>query len=137
MKIAIVGGGIAGLGAAWALDHNHEVSLFEANEWLGGHAHTVDVAVPEGSLPVDTGFLVFNERTYPHLTRLFRHIGVDTQPSDMSFSFSLEGGLEYAGNGTGLFAQPRNLINRAHWRMVRDIARFRRLWRMAARKGCR
>ncbi|MBT8201675.1 MAG: FAD-dependent oxidoreductase [Acidimicrobiia bacterium] len=126
MKIAIVGGGIAGLGAAWALNRNHDISLYEANEWLGGHAHTVDIQTPEGTVPVDTGFLVYNERTYPHLTRLFDHLGVATRRSDMSFSFSLQGGLEYAGSGAGLFAQRRNLVNAGHWRMVRDIARFRR-----------
>lgn len=126
MKIAIVGGGIAGLGAAWALNQNHDISLFEANEWLGGHAHTVDVKAPEGTVPVDTGFLVYNEQTYPHLTRLFDHLRVATRPSDMSFSFSLEGGLEYAGSGMGLFAQRRNLLNAGHWRMVGDIARFRK-----------
>ncbi|NNL69766.1 MAG: NAD(P)-binding protein, partial [Acidimicrobiia bacterium] len=71
----MVGGGIAGLGAAWALNQNHDVSVYEANEWLGGHAHTVDIQTPEGTVPVDTGFLVYNERTYPHLTRLFDHLG--------------------------------------------------------------
>lgn len=89
MNIAIVGGGIAGLGAAWALDPFHDITLFEANDWLGGHAHTVDVEVGGYPVPVDTGFLVYNERTYPHLTHLFHHLGVDTQASDMSFSFSL------------------------------------------------
>jgi predicted NAD/FAD-binding protein len=133
VRIAIVGGGISGLGAAWALHPAHDITLYEANEWLGGHAHTVDVAAgdagahDEQSIPVDTGFLVFNERTYPHLTRLFSHLGVATQKSDMSFSFSLDGGLEYAGSGPGLFAQRSNLVRAGHWRMARDIARFRKV----------
>lgn len=127
MKIAIVGGGISGLGAAWALNRRHEVTVYEANEWLGGHAHTVDVPAGDTTIPVDTGFLVYNERTYPHLTRLFTHLGVETQPSDMSFSFSLDGRLEYAGSGSGLFAQGSNLLRAGHWRMARDIARFRSL----------
>jgi predicted NAD/FAD-binding protein len=127
MKIAIVGGGIAGLGAAWALHRSHDITLFEANDWLGGHAHTVDVPTGDGPIPVDTGFLVYNEQTYPHLTRLFSHLGVETQRSDMSFSFSLDGRLEYAGSGTGFFAQGRNMLRRSHWQMAADIARFRRV----------
>jgi predicted NAD/FAD-binding protein len=125
MNIAIVGGGIAGLGAAWALAPIHDITLFEANDWLGGHAHTVDVAVGGELVPVDTGFLVYNERTYPHLTRLFDHLGVATQASDMSFSFALDNRLEYAGSGAGFFAQGRNLLRSRHWQMARDIARFR------------
>lgn len=128
MNIAIVGGGIAGLGAAWAMERRHNITLFEANEWLGGHAHTVDIPIDDaGTMPVDTGFLVYNERTYPHLTRLFDHLGVATQPSDMSFSFTLEDSLEYAGSGAGFFAQGRNLLRRSHWQMARDIVRFRRV----------
>ena len=128
MNIAIVGGGIAGLGAAWALDRHHDITLFEANEWLGGHAHTVDVPMTgAGTMPVDTGFLVYNEQTYPHLTRLFDHLGVATKPSDMSFSFTLDGSLEYAGSGAGFFAQGRNLFRRSHWQMARDIMRFREI----------
>jgi len=136
MDIAIVGGGIAGLGAAWALDRAHDITLFEASDWLGGHAHTVDVAVGDDTVPVDTGFLVYNEQTYPHLTRLFSHLQVKTQVSDMSFSFSLDDRLEYAGSGTGLFAQGRNLARRPHWQMVKDIGRFRTLGRdMLAQAG--
>lgn len=127
MKIAVVGGGVAGLGAAWALNPAHEVTLYEANEWLGGHAHTVDVPTGDSVTAVDTGFLVYNERTYPHLTRLFDHLGVRTKASEMSFSFSLDERLEYAGSGLGLFAQASNLRRGRHWRMARDILRFRRL----------
>ncbi len=125
MNIAIVGGGIAGLGAAWALDRVHDITLFEANDWLGGHAHTVDVVVGDETMPVDTGFLVYNEQTYPHLTRLLAHLGVATQSSDMSFSFALDDRLEYAGSGAGFFAQGRNLLRRQHWQMAVDILRFR------------
>jgi hypothetical protein len=127
MNIAIIGGGIAGLGAAWALDPVHNITLFEAGDWLGGHAHTVDVEVGHDRLPVDTGFLVYNERTYPHLTRLFAHLRVETRESDMSFSFTLDDRLEYAGSAAGFFAQGRNLLRSSHWQMARDIARFRRV----------
>lgn len=127
MKIAIVGGGIAGLGAAWALYRVHDITLYEANDWVGGHAHTVDVDIAGSHFPLDTGFLVYNERTYPHLSRLFAHIGVATQASDMSFSFSLDGRLEYAGSGAGLFAQRSNLLRPRHWQMASDILRFRKL----------
>lgn len=127
MKIAVVGGGVAGLGAAWALNRSHEVTLYEANEWLGGHAHTVEVDAGDSTLPVDTGFLVYNERTYPQLTRLFSHLEVATEPSTMSFSFSLDDRLEYAGSAFGYFAQATNLGRGPHWRMARDIVRFRKL----------
>lgn len=127
MKIAIVGGGIAGLGAAWALNRAHDITLYEANNWVGGHARTVDVTDGGSTLSVDTGFLVYNERTYPHLTRLFSHLGVATQSSTMSFSFSLDDRLEYSGSGLGYFAQATNLCRGSHWRMARDIVRFRRL----------
>lgn len=127
LRIAVVGGGVAGLGAAWSLSRGHDVTLFEAADRLGGHAHTVDVRTDDRVLPVDTGFLVYNERTYPHLTRLFGHLGIHTQESDMSFSFSLEGGLEYAGSGAGFFAQGRNLFRGRHWRLARSVARFRQL----------
>lgn len=127
MRIAVVGGGIAGLGAAWALQSRHQVTLYEAADWLGGHAHTVDVDTPDGTVAVDTGFLVYNERTYPHLTQLFELLEVATKPSEMSFSFALDDRLEYAGSGLGLFAQTRNLGRRQHWQMARDILRFRRV----------
>lgn len=127
MRIAIVGGGIAGLGAAWALNRAHDITLFEASDWLGGHAHTVDVPAAGETMPVDTGFLVYNEHTYPHLTRLFSYLGVETQPSDMSFSFTLDDHLEYAGSAAGFFAQGRNLFRRRHWQMASDILRFRTL----------
>ena len=97
--------------------------LFEADPRLGGHSHTVEAA----GTPVDTGFIVYNERTYPHLTELFTHLGVVTKPSDMSFSVSLDGGrLEYAGSLAGLFAQARNVASPRFWSMLKDLERFYR-----------
>ncbi|MGD2111994.1 MAG: FAD-dependent oxidoreductase [Gammaproteobacteria bacterium] len=128
MRIAIIGSGIAGLSAAWLLRNNHEVVLYERNGYVGGHTHTVSVATDDGEVGVDTGFMVFNRRNYPLLTRLFAQLGVRTQPTDMSFSVSIDGGrLEYAGSGIGtLFAQRRNLLNLRHYRMLYSILRFNR-----------
>ena len=98
MKIAVVGGGISGLGAAWLLRQQHEVSLFEAADYVGGHTHTVDVVVDDIACAVDTGFLVFNHRTYPNLTALFNTLDIRTVASDMSLAVSLENpNLEWAG----------------------------------------
>jgi uncharacterized protein len=123
-KIAVAGAGISGLAAAWLLARRHDVTLFEAENWLGGHSHTVMA----GDIPVDTGFIVYNEPAYPNLTALFQYLGVVTQPTDMSFSVSLDSGrLEYSGsNLMGLFAQPANLLRPRFWAMLRDIARFYR-----------
>lgn len=125
MRIAVIGGGAAGLSAAWMLSSKHKTVLFEAAGYLGGHANTIDVAVGGRQVPVDTGFIVYNEPNYPNLTNLFRAIGAETEPSDMSFSVSLGNGrIEYLGSMIGLFAQPRNLWRSDHWRMMRDIRRF-------------
>jgi len=112
MKIAVAGAGIAGLSAAWLLARQHEVVLFEANDYAGGHSNTVDVTLDGITHPVDTGFLVHNDRTYPNLIRLFPLLGVDTPASEMTFSVSLPGAdLEWAGADLGsLFAQRRNLL---------------------------
>ncbi|RLJ64906.1 NAD(P)/FAD-dependent oxidoreductase [Sulfurisoma sediminicola] len=128
MKIAVVGAGIAGLASAWLLVREHQVTLFEAGDYLGGHTHTVDVAVEGITHPVDTGFLVCNHRTYPNLTALFRLLGVDTVASDMSFAVSLDDpDLEWAGSSLAtLFAQKRNLARPGFWRMLQDILRFNR-----------
>jgi predicted NAD/FAD-binding protein len=124
MKIAVVGTGIAGLSAAWLLSKRHEVTVFEADNRVGGHCHTVNA----GGVPVDTGFIVYNETTYPNLTALFAHLDVSTKASDMSFAVSIDGGqLEYAGtNLAGLFAQRSNLANPRFWSMLRDLVRFYR-----------
>ena len=127
MKIAIVGSGIAGLGAAWALNQRHEITVFEAEGYLGGHANTVEVVDRGRQVPVDTGFIVYNELTYPKLTRLFRELEVPTEKSEMSFSASLgQGAFEYKGDLPGLLAQPSNLGRPRYWRMLRDILRFYR-----------
>ncbi len=127
MKIAVIGGGISGLGAAWALSERHDVTVYEAAGRLGGHANTVEVEDRGLRLPVDTGFIVYNERNYPNLVRLFQAEDVATEPSDMSFSVSVsEGAFEYQGRALGLLAQPSNLAQGAYRRMIRDIVRFTR-----------
>jgi uncharacterized protein len=134
VRIAVVGAGITGLGAAWLLSQRHEVTLFEALPRLGGHSNTVDVAAPEGTIPVDTGFIVYNEASYPNLVALFAHMGVPTAASNMSFGVSLDGGAyEYSGTGlNGMFAQRANIVSLEHWRMLADILRFHREGRALA-----
>lgn len=126
-KIAVIGSGVAGLGAAWALDRRHDVTLYEARPRLGGHAATVDTEVGGRPVTVDTGFIVYNEAAYPHLTRLFATLGVATEPSDMSFSFSDRSGIEYGGSASGMLGVPANLVSRRYRSMIRDILRFRHL----------
>jgi uncharacterized protein len=125
-KIAVVGGGIAGLGAAWSLSRRHEVTLYESHSQLGGHANTVDVNDNGRTVAVDTGFIVYNVRNYPNLIALFDTLGVATAESDMSFGVSLDSGrVEYAGSGlAGVFAQRRNAVSPRFWRMLVDIKRF-------------
>jgi len=126
LDIAVIGSGISGLCCAWLLAARHRVTLYEAADRLGGHANTVIATTPDGPVPVDTGFIVYNERTYPNLAALFRHLGVVTVPSNLSFAVSLDdGALEYACTDlTGLFAQPGNLTSRRFWAMLRDTLRF-------------
>ncbi|MCA1805067.1 MAG: FAD-dependent oxidoreductase [Xanthomonadaceae bacterium] len=128
MRIAVVGSGIAGLSTAWLLAREHQVTLYEAEGRLGGHTHTVDMTLDGQCFPVDTGFLVFNHRTYPELTRLFRQLGVETVASDMSFSVKLETpALEWSGTSLNtVFGQRANLARVDFWRMLRDILRFNR-----------
>jgi len=125
LRIAIIGGGISGLAAAWLLARDHRVTLFEAEPRLGGHARTV-TAGRHGDQPVDTGFIVFNYTNYPHLTGLFRDLDVPVIRSDMSFGVSLDGGrLEYAlRSANSLFGQRRNLIDPGFYGMIGDILRF-------------
>lgn len=128
MRIAVVGSGIAGLASAWLLSREHEVTLYEANEYLGGHTHTHDVEIRGRSHVVDTGFIVFNPPHYPLLHKLFDTLGVASQLTTMSFAVRNErSGLEYnATDLRGLFCQRRNLVSPRFWRMLRDIARFYR-----------
>ena len=128
MRIAVVGSGISGLASAWLLSRRHDVTLFEAGDYLGGHTHTHAVVVDEQPLSVDTGFIVFNPSHYPLLSRLFDELGVASQPTTMSFSVHNEqSGLEYnAGTLDGLFCQRRNLVSPRFLGMVRDILRFYR-----------
>ncbi len=135
MKIAVIGAGISGLSAAWQLSREgHEVSLYEEGAYFGGHAHTVDITLDGQRFGVDTGFLVFNHRTYPNLVRVFDQLKVHTTASDMSFSVKMpvEAGasrriLEWAGANLGtVFAQKRNLFSAGFWRMLKDILRFNR-----------
>jgi len=127
-RIAVIGAGIAGHGAAWALAPVHDVTLYEKNDYFGGHSHTVDIELDGVPTPVDTGFIVYNTLNYPNLVRLFDHLGVATQPSSMSFAVSLDDGrYEYGGNGAkGVFGQKTNWLNPRHLRMVFDLIRFYR-----------
>jgi len=130
MKIAIIGSGIAGLSAAWYLQrqHQHAITLFEANDYIGGHTHTHAIPLGGQDYAVDTGFIVFNDWTYPNFIALLDELGVASQPTTMSFSVQCEAtGLEYNGNNLNtLFAQRRNLLRPEFYRMLRDILRFNR-----------
>ncbi|WP_019625460.1 NAD(P)/FAD-dependent oxidoreductase [Thioalkalivibrio sp. ALJT] len=136
-RIAVIGGGIAGLSAAWILQTRHQVQLFEAEPMLGGHAHTVEIADSQGATAIDTGFVVYNERNYPLLTQLFADLGVATQDTDMSFAYSRQPqGVEYAGSNLNtLFAQRLNLLRPRFLRMAGDILRFNRLGRDLFERG--
>ncbi|MCI4660419.1 MAG: FAD-dependent oxidoreductase [Neomegalonema sp.] len=126
MKIAVIGAGISGLGAALALSESHDVQLFERDARFGGHACTVNIDYEGENLPVDVGFIVYNEKNYPNLTRLFDHLGVATEDSDMSFGVSMDGGrLEYAcDNLDKIFAQRWRIFDPSAWRLFYDILRF-------------
>ena len=128
MRIAIVGAGIAGNVAARALHREHDIAVFEAAGHVGGHSHTHRIEHAGERHEIDTGFIVFNDRTYPHFVALLEELGVASQPTSMSFSVRNESsGLEYNGSSlNGLFAQRRNLLRPAFHRMLRDILRFNR-----------
>ncbi|MEM8811667.1 MAG: FAD-dependent oxidoreductase [Pseudomonadota bacterium] len=138
LDIAVIGTGIAGMSAAWLIAKQHDVTVYEKNERLGGHSNTVDVATSDGIIPVDTGFIVFNDWNYPNLEALFDHLGVGVVKSDMSFSASIgDGALEYSGDALkGLLGQRRNVFKPRHWRMIRDILRFYREAPDLLRPGC-
>lgn len=131
MRIAVIGSGVAGLTACYLLAGRHDVTLFEADSRLGGHAHTHSVDLGRGPLVVDTGFLVYNERTYPTFVRLLDRLGVETEPSDMSFSVSdARTGVEWRGTSPStVFAQRRNMANPRFLAMLADVARFNRIAR--------
>ena len=127
MKIAVIGTGIAGLTAAYLLHRDFDLTVYEANGYVGGHTNTVEVELPEGRYAVDTGFIVFNEVTYPNFCRILDRLGVDSQPSRMTFSVKCEKtGLEYnPHNLNSFFAQRKNLVSPSFWRMILEIFRFR------------
>jgi uncharacterized protein len=127
MRIAIVGAGVSGLLAAHLLAREHEVVVYEAGSYAGGHTNTVRVDTAHHSYHVDTGFIVMNDRNYPNFTRLLRQLGVETQATNMSFSVKGEDeNFEYAGTPRGLFCQPRNLLSPRFQRMIADLLRFNR-----------
>ena len=128
MRIAIICSGISGLAAGWYLNRKHEVSLFERETRLGGHTHTIMVENDGAPIPVDTGFIVHNDRTYPNLVRLLAELGVETEPSDMSFSVSCRRtGFEYSSRGiNGFFARRSNLLRPHHYMLFEEILRFNR-----------
>ena len=131
LDIAVIGSGISGMSAAWLLSHRHRVTVYESEDRLGGHSHTVDAPSRDrrtgaDETPVDMGFIVYNQTNYPNLTALFEHLGVQTKATDMTFSVSLDdGALEYAPNTPfSLFAQPSNLVSPRFWSMLNDTLRF-------------
>ncbi|MBO1027539.1 NAD(P)/FAD-dependent oxidoreductase [Ochrobactrum sp. SD129] len=128
LNIAIIGSGISGLSAAWLLSQSHDVTVFEASDRIGGHSNTVEFESATGPVAVDTGFIVYNEVTYPNLTALFHALDVPTAASNMSFAVSLnDGAFEYSGGtGFGLLAQKSNLTNPRFWSIMRDLLRFYR-----------
>ncbi len=128
MRIAVIGSGISGLGAAWLLSRQHEVHLFEKEKRLGGHTHTHIIQTSVGPLPIDTGFIVHNDKTYPNLIRLFDELGVERLDSEMSWGVTTPGAeFEYSSRGLrGFFATPSRTVSLRHWRLLRDILRFNR-----------
>ena len=128
-NIAVIGSGIAGLGAAWLLRDTHDITVYERHAASGGHSRTIDIKDGGRTIPVDTGFIVFNKRNYPHLCALFDHLDVPVVQSDMSFGASIgrdghRGWLEYGSKG--MFAQKANIFRPQYWGMLADIMRFNR-----------
>jgi predicted NAD/FAD-binding protein len=136
-RIAIIGSGISGLTSAYLLARRHEVTLFEASDYLGGHTATVDVSIDGESMAVDTGFIVFNDRTYPNFIELMQRTNVEIQATEMSFSVHNQAtGLEYNGHSlSSLFAQRRNIFNVQFYRFIREILKFNALAKQCAQEG--
>jgi len=129
MKLAIIGTGISGMAAAYILSQAHDVTIYEKNDYIGGHSRTVDIKTDQGTIPVDTGFIVFNKRNYPQLTSLFESLEVPVVKSDMSFGVTIaDGWLEYSTASLAqCFAQKRNLVRPRYIGMLRDLVRFHKL----------
>lgn len=123
-KVAVIGSGITGLSAAWALRDTHDVTLFEASDRFGGHSYTVDTLVNGDDISVDVGFIVCNPLNYPNFMHFMEHLGVETIPSDMSFAVSDPKGFEWSSNPKGLFAHKRNLISPKFWSLISEILKF-------------
>lgn len=128
MRIAVVGSGVAGLSAAWLLSKQHDVTVLEQASCIGGHTNTRTMMLEDSPVSADTGFIVYNEATYPNLTALFKHLGVSTHASNKSFPFSLDQGrYEYSRTGLrGVFGQAGNIVNMRHWQILKDIRRLRK-----------
>lgn len=126
-RIAVIGSGISGLSAAWLMSQTHDVTLYEADSRIGGHSNTVDVDYDGKTIPVDTGFIVYNEANYPNLVAMFDHLGVQTALSWMSFGASIDGGVfEYCSDPLGLIGQKSNVVRPRFWRMLSDVVKFSR-----------
>ena len=125
-NIAIIGAGISGIAAAYLLKNKYNVTIFESNSYFGGHSNTIMMSINNKNIPVDTGFIVFNQLTYPNLINFFKELGVKTYKSEMSFGITIgEGEIEYSGSSFNkFFAQRKNFFNRSFWRMALDILRF-------------
>lgn len=132
-NVAIIGSGISGLTTAYLLSQKHQISVFEKNDYIGGHTATVNVEVDKQNYQIDTGFIVFNNKTYPNFLKLLQQIGIDKQKTEMSFSVkSEESGLEYNGHNLNtMFAQRRNILNPKFWCFIREILRFNKLCKQA------
>ena len=125
-RLAIIGSGIAGMGPAFYLKDDYEITIFEKNEYVGGHTNTINTSGTSTPFYVDTGFIVYNIDTYPNLIRLFSDLGVETEESDMSFSvFNAQSNLQWAGSGLNtLFAQRSRVFSPSYWKFLREAMRF-------------